>query len=97
MILYLFKPFGADNYLCLSKPEEITKFFDNLTPGDEFIFRVLELSDEEYESLENFNGFAGPMGGEGETETEEEPVEEAPPPEEEEMEEEEIPEEEEKV
>ena len=57
MITYLFKPFGADNYLILTQPDEISEFFDKLVPGDEFVLRVAEFSDDEFNGMENFQGF----------------------------------------
>ena len=60
MLAYLFKPFGADQYLILTNPDEIGEFFDKLVPGDEFIIRCKEFSDEEYEKLQSFTGFGGP-------------------------------------
>lgn len=79
MIVALIKPFGSDNYLVLTKPEEFTELFSKLTPGDEFICRALELSDEEFNGLGNFEGFQGPEGGnEGEPEETTEQPEETP-------------------
>jgi hypothetical protein len=60
MLTYLFKPFGADNYLILTNPDEIAEFFDKLVPGDEFVIRCAEFSDDEYEKLQSFTGFGGP-------------------------------------
>jgi len=76
MIAYLFKPFGADNYLVLTKPDEITEFFEKVVPGDEFVLRVQEFSDDDFNGLESFDGFAGPTEGSSKP-TEE--VEETPP------------------
>lgn len=58
-MLYLMKPFGGENWLCLKDPDDIQTFFEKLTPGDEFMLRVHEISDEEYEELDDFNGFDG--------------------------------------
>jgi hypothetical protein len=89
MKIYLFKPFGADNYLVLTEPDEIKELFGNVVAGDEMILRVLEFSQEEFDALGDFDGFAGPtgIGGEGEEEPEEEEPEEETEPEEEEPEE----------
>lgn len=57
MIAYLFKPFGYDKYLVLSKQEELNKFFGSLLPGDEFILKAVELSEEEFGNLDKFDGF----------------------------------------
>lgn len=66
MMLYLFKPFGGDNYLTLTTPEDIQKFFGALAPGDEFLMGVLEIPDNEYENLDTFSGFEGaPTSGGG--------------------------------
>ena len=79
MIVALIKPFGSDNYLVLTKPEEFTELFSKLTPGDEFICRALELSDEEFNGLGTFEGFQGPEGeGEGEPNENPEQPEETP-------------------
>lgn len=75
MIAALIKPFGSDNYLVLTKPEEFTELFSKLTPGDEFICRALELSDEEFNGLDGFNGFQGPEGADEEETPEEESTE----------------------
>jgi hypothetical protein len=52
--------FGADNYLVLTNFEEIVTLFEKLTPGDEFILKCIELSQEEYNRLGSFDGFDGP-------------------------------------
>jgi hypothetical protein len=57
MTLYLMKPVGGQKYLVLSSDDEIKQFFTALVPGDEFSLKVLEVSDEEYQGLEGFDGF----------------------------------------
>lgn len=80
-MLYLVKPFGGENWLCLKDPDDIQTFFEKLTAGDEFMLRVHEVSDEEFEGLEDFGGFdAGAVDEEVvEEEPEPEPAPEAPP------------------
>lgn len=80
----LVKPFGGENWLVLTEPEEFQTFVEKLTPGDEFMLRCHELSDEEFEGLENFGGFDGapvaPEEATPEEEVEEPEGEPAAPP-----------------
>ena len=57
MTIYLMKPIGSEKYLVLSNEDEIKKFFTGLVPGDEFSMKVLEVSDDEFAGLEDFDGF----------------------------------------
>ncbi len=72
MITWLLKPFGYDNYLVVASKDDLLKLFETLLPGDEFVLRVAELSQEDFDGLENFNGFSGPTENEEEQQEEQE-------------------------
>lgn len=55
----MIKPWGYDNYLVLKEEKDVLDLLKESVDGDEFILRIQDMEEKEYDKLGDFEGFEG--------------------------------------